>query len=333
MCRLPVTIITLIFCMTAYAGDSPSGNEQRPIILQANSSKVLPIPPFKAETGPQCDASGNLYFHTGFSAKASVILKIAASDASTTLYRLSDSDEGGTYFVAFYVTSDRKIAMLVGDKRNEPSVYQFGGNDSFTTTQIKLDTPGGVNALTAQGFLLLPNGHILMQGYFDREAPKERRGRGYLAEFAASGKFLRLFLNQPSDETLKSIAGRGAKTSAAQAEDGATYLLEADRVAVLSREGNLEREFKLTPPEFGYVPDLLYMHGRQLVIGFYLSGGFGKAVKGSRYELLDPSSGEIMRIYEPAPELGNNLVCFSDDGLTFMKIENRVVKVLSAAIK
>jgi hypothetical protein len=88
-------------------------------------------------------------------------------------------------------------------------------------------------------------------------------------------------------------------------------------------DGRLERELRLIPPGPDYMADLLYMHKGQLIVGFYASGGFGKPVKGARFELLYPSSGEILRVYEPGPDLGGSMACFSDDRLTFMRIQNR----------
>lgn len=333
MSRLSFAIILLIPATNfARASEDPPQNEQRPIALTANSSKVLPMPSFSAESGPQCDSSGNLYFRTGFRARESVVLKLAASDGSATVYRPTDATIAGAYFVAFHVTAERKIALLVSGRKKEPYVYEFNGNDPVNASHTTLDAPEGLNALTVQSFVVLPNDHMLLQGYFDEKAPKDKRGHGYTAEFAPSGKLLRISLDKVSDDVLKSVADRGAKTAVAQGQDGLTYLLEADRVVVLSPAGNVEREMKLTAPEPGYGPDLLYMHGRQLVVGFSHSEGPGKSVK-TVYAMLDPSSGEVIRLYEPSPELGNNLVCFSDEGLTFMTVENRHVKLINAAVK
>lgn len=335
MWRLSLTIIVFLIPLAAlvHAGDDPSTKDQRPIVLAAGSSKVLPLPGFSAAAGPQCDSSGNLYFRTGYSARATVVLKIAAKDGSPTVYKLTDPAADGAYFVAFHVTPARRIAILVGGKKNELAEYQFNEDDPVNASRTALEAPEGLDALTVQSFVVVPSDHILLQGYFAEAAPEDKRGHGYLAEFAPSGKLLRLSLEKVSGELLKSVARRGANTAAAHGQDGMTYLLEADRVVVLSPAGNVDREMRLSPPGSGYSPELLYMHGRQLVVGFYLSGGTGQPVKNVRFELLDPSRGEVLRTYEAAPELGNNLVCFSDDGLTFMKFEDRHVKLINAAVK
>ncbi|MGC2743178.1 MAG: hypothetical protein WA672_08315 [Candidatus Angelobacter sp.] len=332
MSRLACSFVLMIcFWNMAWATDDTLNNQQRPIVLTSNSSKVLPMPVFSAETGPQCDSGGNLYFNTGFSAKSRVVLKLDTSDGSTTVFRPRDASAAETYFVAFHVTAEPKIAILVGGKNNEPYVYEFDENDPVNAHRISLEVPDGLNALTVQGFIVLPNQRILLQGYFDDAAPKERRNHGYVAEFAPSGKLLELSLEKASSDVLKSVAGRAAKTEASQSKDGTTFLLEADRIVVLSPAGQVERTIKLTPPEPGYLSDQLYMHRGQLVVGFYHieDGGRPKV----RYELMNPWTGEIIRIYQAAAELGNNLVCFSDEGLSFMKEEKGHVKLMNASVK
>ena len=66
------------------------------------------------------------------------------------------------------------------------------------------------------------------------------------------------------------------------------------------------------------------MQGRRVVVWH---------VATTRYARVDPSSGEIIRWYEPDEELGNAVVSFSDDGLVFLRIEKGRIKLVTAAIK
>ncbi len=317
--------------MLGASSDQPFGD--KPITLTPGSSKDLPIPSFFSETGPQCNANGNLYFRTGRTVRATVVLKIAAKDGSATVYQVTDQAAAKSYFVAFHVGSQQRIAILMGGKHDEPSVYQFNEKDPLSVTNTAIEAPEGLNASNIQSFVVLPNDHILLQGYFGEGTPADKTGHSYLAEFASSGKLLRLSLNKASDDVLKSVAQRGAKTEAAQGQDGMTYLLAADRVIALSQAGSVDREIKLSPPEPGFSPDVLYIHDRRLVVGFLLSVGPGQPVKRALFQLLDPSSGEVLRTFEPAPEVGNNLVCFSDEGFTFLKVDNRQLKLVNAPIR
>jgi len=326
-------VFPLIWTNMPEANSEQASLSDKPIKLTAGSTKVLAIPSFAAETGPQCDSSGNLYFRTGRSPRTTVVLKIAARDDAATVYQVTDQAASESYFVAFHVGSQHRIAILMGGKHDEPSVYQFNEQDPLRVSNTAIEAPAGLSASSIQSFVILPNDHILLQGYFGEGTPDDKIGHSYLAEFAPSGKLLRLSLNKASEDVLKSVAQRGAKTEAAQGQDGMTYLLTADRVIVFSHAGSVDREIKLSPPESGYYPDVLYSHARRLVVGFYPSPVPGKPVKHALFQLLDPSDGEVLRTFETASELGNNLVCFSDEGLTFLKVDNRQLKLVSAPIR
>jgi hypothetical protein len=285
---------------------------------------------FSFETGPQCDSNGNLYFRTGRSMRKAVILKIAAKDGAPTAYQVSGQPVEA-YFVAFHVTGDRRIAILMGGKNSEPSVYEFSESDPGNVSTIALEAQEGLNALNVQSFVVLQNDHIVVHGYFGEGTPADKIGHSYLAEFASSGKLLRLTLNKASNDVLKGVAQLGAKTEAAQGQDHKMYLLLADRIVVLS-QGRVDREIKLKSPQAGYKPDVLYMHDQLLVVGFLPAGEPGQNLK-PLFQLLDPSSGEVLRTFEAGPELSSSLVCFSDEGLTFMKWENKQLKLINAPIR
>ncbi len=323
-------VIVVMLGATVPGACSDQESADKPIVLTAGSSKTLAMRGFSFETGPQCDSNGNLYFRTGRSMRKAVILKIAGKDGTPTAYQVSQQP-AEAYFVAFHVTGDGRIAILMGGKKNEPSVYEFSEDDPGNVSTIALEAPEGLNALNVQSFVVLQNDHLVVQGYFGEDTPADKIGHSYLAEFASSGKLLRLTLNKASNDVLKGVAQRGAKTQAAQGKDHMTYLLLADRIVALS-QGSVDREIKLKPPEAGYKPDILYMHDRRLVVGFLSSEEPGQALK-SLFQLLDPSSGEVLRTFEAGPEVGSGLVCFGDEGLTFLKMENKELKLINAPIR
>ncbi len=330
-----VIVFTFCFSTMLFATDDPPNHQQDPITLKADSSKVLPMPMFSFETGPQCDSNGDLYFNAGSTAKSQVVLKLATRDGSTTIFRPRDETGAETTLLAFHVSVDSHVTSLVGGKKDEPYVYLFDENDPAKSSRIKLDVPDGVNAWTIQNFLVLPNGRILLQGYFDTKAPTDKKGKSFFASFDPSGSLLKLSLEKAADDVLKSMvsgdASRGAKTEAAQSKDGTTYLLFPDSVAVITPAGSISRTMKLTPPEPGYVPDQLYMNRGRLVVGYFSPDISGKMK--ARYQLLNPSTGELIRLYQPDAELGSTLVCFSDDGFTFLRPEKGHVKLMNAPIK
>ena len=329
---LRVVAFTFWFSTILLAMDDSPHDQQNPIMLKADSSKVLPIPAFSFETGPQCDSNGDLYFNIGSTAKTQAVLKLTTRDGSATIFRPRDEAGAETTLLAFYVTVDFQVASLVSGDKDVPYVYLFNEKDWASTSRTKLDVPEGVNVWTLQNFLLLPNGNILLQGYFDDKAPKDKRGQSFVATFNAYGTLVKLSIGKTADDVSKSAVGRGAKTEAARTKDGITYLLYPDKVAVISSTGDVSRFIKLSPPEPGYIPDQLYMNRGRLVVGYYLSDSSGKITK-TFYQLLNPSTGQLVRLYQADPDLGSNLVCFSDDGFTFMKPEKGHVKLLNAPIK
>src|SRR5260370_18808045 len=124
MFRLLFTIVFPLVWTNMLGAGSNQASEDKPIRLTAGSSRALPFPGFVAETGPQCDSSGNLYFRTGFLSSRHVVFKIAKDD-SATVYQVTDQAAPKSYFVAFHVSSQHRIAILMGGKDDEPSIYQF----------------------------------------------------------------------------------------------------------------------------------------------------------------------------------------------------------------
>lgn len=327
--------LLLLFALSMGFGQGDSPEELHPNVLVASSSRDLPMPGFSAYDNVQCDSKANLYFHTGFRFRDSVIMKLASTDGAATIFRPRSIDASQTYFLAFNVTPDGNIALLAGTNsgtgEDEPYVYEFNGEDPANVTGIHLEAPEGLHALTVRNFVVLSNGHLLLQGYFDEKAPPKRRGHGYVAEFSPSGKLMRISLEQASDDLLKEVAAHGANTASAQGSDGFIYLLEPERLLAISPKGRLNRTIKLKPPS-GYFPFQLYMHERELIVGFSHSDGNGSPLK-TLYALVDAETGENIRLYRPGPDLGNNMVCLSDEGLMFLTNHQGHLRLIDAPLK
>lgn len=326
-----VCIAALLLVGITFAIDGPDEARPKPIQLTAGSSRVLPLPSFAAEIGPQCDSTGNLFFRTGYTLKRTVVLKVASTDGSPTVFRPRDDKADGSEFIAFHVGIDGKVRLLVRGKRDEAYVYEFMQEDPANSVSTRLELPDGLDVSDVRSFLALPNEHFLLQGYFGQNAPKDKKGREYLAEFSQAGKLVRMNLDSVTGDLLKAQANHMGQTAAAQGQDGTTYLLTGDLITVIAPTGTVQRRIKLSPPDAGFNAELLYMHKGRLVVGFVLSR-VGKTARVA-YELLDPDNGDLIRLYEPSPELGQNLVCWSDDGLTFMRSESGNVKLITAPIK
>jgi hypothetical protein len=297
-----------------------------PITLMPASSKILEIPGFSSSGNAQCDATGNLYFHTGFDPNDSVVLKVL-TDGSSSIYRLVGTDAAETYFTAFRADPDGKLWLLDGGREGHEGIYLFQfGDDPSHSTRTRLDAP---EDLEVENFMVLRNDHILLNGYFDENATPKKRGRSYLAEFEPSGKLVRESLERIGDDTLKDLSSRSPDAAAAQSDNGLIYLLEPDKVSVMSSSFKVIRSIKFNPPEPDYRAYNLYFASGRLLIAF-MKPSEQRPFIITRYALLDASTGEQLRLFQPGPETGNSLVCFSNEGFTFYRVEHGRVKLVTA---
>jgi hypothetical protein len=328
--RISLTVIVLIATLSACAQDG--GEEPQPVKLTATSSKVLDVPSSSIHTMPQCDAGGNLYSHVNNGARVGAIAKIAL-DGPSAQYTINADDAKHLYFLAFHVTPDHRVWILTGGPKDAISVFRIEPDDASKSERISLDTPDGLAAPTVQSFVMLPKDHVLLQGYFDDKAPKEKQGHSYLAEFDSSGKLLRTSLDTATSEAIAYASKWGAQTVAYQSGDGITYLLQQDKILVLSGAGDVMRTIPLAPAQKNYHADYFYMNRGRLIVSFYGPDPQSNKPLTMRYALVDPSSGEVIRWYEPDAEVGTALVCFSDDGLIFRHDVKGHIKLVTAAIK
>lgn len=256
-------------------------------------------------------------------------------DGPTVLYTVNADDANNLYFVDFYVTRNQQIWELMGGtKDDQPYVFRFKSDEPAKSDRIKLDAPEGITASTVKGFVVLPKDNILLMGYFGEKTPREKQGHSYLAEFDSSGKLLRTILQAATSEAIAYAAKWAADTAGVyQSDDGTTYMLQQDKILVLSASGDVMRTIPLAPAQKNYQANHIYMNRGRLVVAFYGPDAQPGKPLTTRYALVDASSGEIIRWYEPDEELGNAVVCFSDDGLVFLRIEKGRIKLVTAAIK
>jgi hypothetical protein len=319
-------ILPILFTLTAFAfGSDDASQREAPVVLTATSSRVIAQASLAASGMTQCDAKGNLFFYTGAFPQDSVIFELFA-DGSHEVFGLINEDAKNYYYSSFRVDSDGGVWLLAGNKGDKPVVFRLN-EDPTTPERTELEVPAGMSALTVHNFIELQSGHFLLQGFFDKTAPKKSQGRSYFAEFDSSGKLVRKFVEKENSEV--DLRGWvGGDTPAIEGEDGSIYILEPDKVLVLSQAARITRKIKLEPPEPDYRPYQMYLSKGRLEVSY------SDARKSPRleplYVLLDVSTGRQLRVYKPASELGNHLLCFSDKGFTFYRTEHGQIKLVIA---
>lgn len=286
-----------------------------PVVLKESGTVVLDVGSFYATGNGQCDQDGNFYFNTARDFNSSAIMKLKP-DGSHRLY-LPAAPKEESYFVAFRVNASGVVYLLNGG-REKIFLHEFS-SESGNSRATELEVPHG---LEPTNFLVLGDGQILILGYFTDKASPETQGRSYVGFFDASGRLR----HQTSQQSAKSITEDIKANSwtlfaaaAALAENGHGYLLSGDDILEISPTEGLINRFHLNPPDEGYGPMNIFAISGRLLVSF---------IKHQKqwplpvlYEFLDASTGELIHKYKPAEEMGNNLVCFSKEGFTFLRVD------------
>lgn len=174
----------------------------------------------------------------------------------------------------------------------------------------------------------MENGHVLIQGYLDESVSKRRQGKGYRIEFDPSGRLAQRHMFELTDSER---VAQYSELAAARGDDGLVYLLLPDKVVGILPSGEVSRTIRISPPETGYQTSGFFLHHTQFIVAFSKQVVPQKPLA-VRYALFDISTGKQLKILEPSVELGNSAVCFSDEGLTFFRVEKGKVKLLTAAV-
>ena len=297
------------------------------------ASKVWPVPPAVPLTPtevrttstkwfwwigtPQCDGDGNIYWHSGSLNVQELTFVKLLTDGSSASYQPVSSQSAGLDFISYYVSYDGELFVLATEKATYKGLNLLkAGNDPNRFSSTNLGVPDGLEPMTVNGFAVLPSGEIFLHGYFGKEAPKADRGRSYFMQFDRSGRLLRRSSGQVSGSAVRDIAQGIVPMPIAPVigSDGLLYVLGPGRVLALSPNGEVARTISLNPPKDGYdAPFDLRAAGNRLLLTWRKSG---ERRLDTEYELLDASTGEVLRLYRPT-ENQDMLVCFTGNRLIF----------------
>jgi len=302
---------------------------------KATTSKVWPIPPavplshtevkttstrwFWWIGTPQCDGEGNIYWHGGSLNVQDLTFVKLLTDGSSAIYHPVGSQSAELDFISYYVSRDDELFVLATERANYKGLYLLkAGDDAGSFSSTRLDVPDGLDPMTVNGFAVLPSGETFLHGYFGKEAPKADRGRSDFLELDASGRLLRRSSGQVSDPAAKSVDKGIVPMPIAPAigGDDLIYVLGPSRVLVFSAGGEVTRTISLSPPKDGYdAPFDLRAAGNRLLLTWSKSPAPRRPLE-TEYELLDGSTGEVLRLYRPT-ENKDMLVCFTGNSLIF----------------
>lgn len=330
MVRILILLALLVTLSGAQSGEITPTQPipATPILLTESWSKALEMPSFQYGELAQCDQDGNLYFHATSSFNDSVILKLKPSGSYAMLV-LSPEDAARTYFLAFRVSRDGRLRILThANSGNELYLYEFHSEDD-PPKAMRLDVPAGLDVLN---FQVLAKGFIAVEGYMDKTAPNNK-GKSYLGKFDPAGKLIRESFDNASDLAANEAGTWAASAAAAEADDGRNYLLSGNDVVVLSATGDILKKIHLDPPAKDYRAVNIFTAGGIMAVAFFKPPEKGEETgRGflAMYQTFDRYTGEELKLYKPSPELGNNAVCFTKQGFTFLTVQKKHLRLVGA---
>ena len=272
---------------------------------------------FFAET--QCDKNGNLFFHTddGLYTRTEIV-RISSDGAEGQKFTLSGkyADIREAAFTSFSVTPDGDLYVLAWGEPGEPKAHLFRFDDDGTMKNPStLDVPENIVPLDLVAW---DDQSVLFTGYYDEKASKNLAGKQYAALFDATGKLRKELKLSLPDVDLASVGQKLREGGAARSEDDKLYLLEPKDVIIATSTGELLRRISFNKPDPESVVSNIRVSGSLISIGFLALSDNGNVVK-KELLVLDATTGEPFGLYQPAPELGTDEVCFSsNEGYTFV---------------
>jgi len=279
--------------------------------LRVSSVTPLPAQGFNFFGHPQCDGAGNMYFRTGMGYNSSQVVRVspAATDALTyplppdfPSFYLFQVSRGGQVYLLLY-SPDGPYLLTYKDDTSEP-------------TRTKIDAPVGIEP---RNFAVWSSGAVVLSGVYGDKAG-ELRGKPYAAEFSPAGKLRRSLVTEPyAGDSAKALLSLGADAAASFDDRGYLYFLAGDEILVLTETAGVERRIKPPAPAAHLRMAILQAAKGQLAIWFHQDNlKAGDRIK-TYLEIIDPVSGDVMRMYEPEAELESRLpVCFTGESFLFL---------------
>lgn len=291
----------------------------------------MPLFSFYSET--QCDKDGNLYFHVESGPYARTeLLRISSDGEDGQKFMLSGkfADPAEAAFTNFSVTPDGDLYVLAWGPPRQSKAYVFRfGDDGTMRDPSTLDLPDNIVPLD---LVALDDQSVLFTGYYDEKAPKRLSGKQYAALFDARGKLLKELNLSLADVDVASAGEKLREGGAARSEDGMLYLLEPKEVIVTTASGEVLRRIPFNKPDPKSTTSNIRVSGSLISIGF-MTFDNGRVVK-KEFLVLNATTGEPFGLYQPAPELGSDEVCFSGDtGYTFVESTKGHYNIFKAALR
>lgn len=212
------------------------------------------------------------------------------------------------------------------DNKDAPFVAYFD-KDAKLQSKQRLHLPEHVSP---QSFAVFDDKALIVRGVYGDRALKELQGRRFAALLDDSGAVIKEFqhLGSSSDEPQTIF-----DASTVLGDDAYVYLLNRDRVLVLSRTGETVRTLRFSNPDPGSIPVAVQVSSGVISISMQ-KVNTQKRVEFT-YLLLNAGDGNRIGYYGPDSSEGSSLpLCFNrDQGFTFYRPAAGQVKLTVAGVR
>lgn len=284
-------------------------------VLQPGTVRNLTVPNFSFYGEPMCDQDGNVFFHldTGRYSDVELFKLSRAADRGTT-FKPSEEHKKPV-FNSFAVSPSGKPYVMV-DSPEGTFLMNFK-SDGNEEGWVRIGIPDNLHVKT---FGVFNDGGVVLSGYFNRYAPEELQGKNFVAVYDPAGRLVRSFkgdFGKTDFSDIKKLPESGVTVGG----DGNAYFLGTNEILVVSESGNLVRRLTFKKPNQQMVVTRLNV-SKGLLALVLMTYDPKKRSATRRYMVLDSTSGDVMGLYEPAPDLGDEDICFTqDDGFTFFRVD------------
>jgi hypothetical protein len=299
----------------------------QPTVLHASSEKLLNVPAFGFFGSPQSDADGDVFIHPAPFQEVN-ILKVSPSSGPIA-YKLPPDRADKMSFYDFSVTPSGTVWVLANAAGSpELQAIEFDAKGEMKTPiQIQMSEQLEVNR-----FLVLDTGAILIAGFYTDKAPQHLRGHSLLGLFDNSGRMIRNLGDNFSPVDLATVHNAPQQGGCVAGDDGNAYIMDADKILVISPGGEITRRVVLHKPSPEALPMGLYVSKGQAAIK--LATPRADHSGDASLLVIDLATGEDLGWYVLEKDAAYGDVGFSrDEGFTFFGNEQGKIKLVKAALR
>lgn len=267
-----------------------------------------------------------MYFHVGDST-GTKILRLSADGGEGRIFKVPDQFPRAV-FADFSVSPGGEVYVLAR-MEHKLKLLQFDPDGAISGPTALLLPPN----VSVSNMVASDNRTLLFFGFYDDKAPPELKGKSYLALLnPLSGAVQQeMHVSVPGLDLAKLAAAEAPAPGVALGDDGNFYFAGSGQILVVAPDGDLLRRIPFDNPAPKSTITRLVVSSGLIII--FLTGVNDHQAHDTYLVLLN--SGGMVGYYQPSPELGDwPGQCFSPaHGMTFLKVENKQLKLLTSPFR